>query len=811
MKRIFALSLLMTLTLSLMLSACSDMGDSGLTDFDGDGIADESDSCPEIPNSLQTDTDGDGIGDECDSTPGVSASADRDNDGFTDLNDNCPAIYNHDQTDADEDGVGDACDNCISVPNRDQVDSNSDGIGDLCTTAIIDRDSDGIADSTDNCPIDPNTDQLDSDGDTVGDLCDNCPQTPNFSQVDSNYDGTGNACESATAPLDKVIPVEPEQCHDGIDLSIAASDEFNHTSNLGSVTSSALTCETTKPCVITVATPQGGTGLYKFSSTTPAILTYDVAGKKFTSNQNLTVGRHQISFKLTDTGCGTTHNHTVTKVIVIDVVENAALPKPYDAQPISIVGSICYLNQPCSIKLAVKKTVGCSINWEITGTDVGAAGSGKTLTWAGITGDEKTLQGTFTAPAAVGDHAFSAKIALSSATDSRCAVSPGTEKEFTITVEAAPPALMPESCGGVEIPIEFPAGESTANIIPDGAQLTAIKALRINPTEELTHALITVGIGDLPNAATNASASIEFCPIIGRTFLGDDGKYHAATIEGVDILRNFRIHLRPEAGAEDDALLLSSVQIYYETPEDETSHVAYLNPCVDRWILVGGTKKFSDRDTAICAQMSTGADGTAMKVMLEFNGNNPSPNTSGGNYTLPGGLGPWMGVRQIAGIAGEDKFNLKLDMEWGKWSSTQDDHLDFAPNAKSSYGGSTYNSPIFRDDDPPAVRVLYNPYPPVKYTTDATGKKVCVKDPATNLCQKVLDDGWDFAGGKVTVFNPARFEKEDSAKNDTMYGIDIPAHRFNGTTETFNGDGLTLNKCDWDLNLTEILWSGIVF
>ena len=52
-----------------------------MTDFDGDGIADDVDNCSSNPNPAQEDYDGDGIGDICD--------PDDDNDGVLDTADAC--------------------------------------------------------------------------------------------------------------------------------------------------------------------------------------------------------------------------------------------------------------------------------------------------------------------------------------------------------------------------------------------------------------------------------------------------------------------------------------------------------------------------------------------------------------------------------------------------------------------------------------------------------------------------------------------------------------------------------------------------
>lgn len=63
--------------------------DGGPSDVDGDGIADDVDSCPAIANPTQHDEDGDGVGDPCDL---------------------CPHLPDPTQPDRDLDGVGDDCD-----------------------------------------------------------------------------------------------------------------------------------------------------------------------------------------------------------------------------------------------------------------------------------------------------------------------------------------------------------------------------------------------------------------------------------------------------------------------------------------------------------------------------------------------------------------------------------------------------------------------------------------------------------------------------------------------------------------------------
>lgn len=93
------------------------------------------------------------------STPQFNALAatDFDGDGIPNQTDNCPLIRNQSQTDQDADRIGDACDNAVEVKNFSQIDVDRDGVGDII----------------DNCKLEANPDQKDRDNDGSGDICDN--------------------------------------------------------------------------------------------------------------------------------------------------------------------------------------------------------------------------------------------------------------------------------------------------------------------------------------------------------------------------------------------------------------------------------------------------------------------------------------------------------------------------------------------------------------------------------------------------------------------------------------------------------------
>lgn len=203
----------------------------GLSDTDGDGVADDVDNCPLTPNPDQADTDAFCIPGMCYICPtpfGWTICCDeptcvRISDGVGNACDNCPRAWNPGQEDADSDGVGDICDNCRYTPNPQQKDSDSDcpetrlcgevecsgpryasdpRCGDACDNCPgvynpdqRNSDTDTMGDACDNCPGMTNQDQLDEDGDGVGNVCDNCPGYHNPSQADDDNDGVGNACD----------------------------------------------------------------------------------------------------------------------------------------------------------------------------------------------------------------------------------------------------------------------------------------------------------------------------------------------------------------------------------------------------------------------------------------------------------------------------------------------------------------------------------------------------------------------------------------------------------------------------------------
>lgn len=130
------------------------------------------DRCKDAPAPRAGDRDGDGIADDRDTCPDEPENYN----GFEDT-DGCP-----DDPDTDGDGIPDSIDACPLEPEDKDGYLDEDGCPDL------DADADGIPDERDKCPIDPEDHDgfedadgcpdEDNDGDTVKDVDDACPNTP---------------------------------------------------------------------------------------------------------------------------------------------------------------------------------------------------------------------------------------------------------------------------------------------------------------------------------------------------------------------------------------------------------------------------------------------------------------------------------------------------------------------------------------------------------------------------------------------------------------------------------------------------------
>jgi OmpA-OmpF porin, OOP family len=152
-------------------------------DADGDGIADEEDTCPNEVGSAEgkgcPDIDGDGVIDRLDNCPqergivSLNGCPDRDSDGIADKDDACPdqageATYNG-CPDRDGDGIVDSKDEC------------PDAKGSVALGGCPDTDGDGIVDKMDACPREKGTKAdngcpaKDIDQDGIADKDDLCP------------------------------------------------------------------------------------------------------------------------------------------------------------------------------------------------------------------------------------------------------------------------------------------------------------------------------------------------------------------------------------------------------------------------------------------------------------------------------------------------------------------------------------------------------------------------------------------------------------------------------------------------------------
>jgi len=129
--------------------------DRAVCDTDGDGLADDKDSCPKQAGPVE-----------------LKGCPDSDKDGIADKNDECPLkpglIEFHGCPDTDKDGVEDRKDRCPKIAGLRQL------------QGCPDADGDGIEDSKDKCPNEAGPEKYqgcpDSDGDGLIDREDKCPQ-----------------------------------------------------------------------------------------------------------------------------------------------------------------------------------------------------------------------------------------------------------------------------------------------------------------------------------------------------------------------------------------------------------------------------------------------------------------------------------------------------------------------------------------------------------------------------------------------------------------------------------------------------------
>ena len=209
----------------------------GISDKDGDGIADKNDNCPEIPGLAQfngcPDTDGDGIMDSEDKCPMVAGVAalqgcpDADGDGIADNMDKCPHTAGLKKfngcPDTDGDGIADNMDKCPKVA----------GMAKYNGCPPPDADGDGFADDVDNCPNVKGTVNgcPDTDGDGIIDKNDDCPKVAGTVKgcPDKDKDGIADKNDScpevAGIPANKGCPPVKKEVKEKI-MSIAKAIYF---------------------------------------------------------------------------------------------------------------------------------------------------------------------------------------------------------------------------------------------------------------------------------------------------------------------------------------------------------------------------------------------------------------------------------------------------------------------------------------------------------------------------------------------------------------------------------------------------------
>ena len=133
----------------------------GITDADGDGVANGEDACPNVKGSPKAkgcpDQDGDGVADAEDACPGLpgekqlAGCPDTDGDGLADAADACPQAAGKAEhqgcPDTDGDGLADQLDGCpeLAGPTENKG------------CPLTDTDGDGLADEVDRCPEEAGT------------------------------------------------------------------------------------------------------------------------------------------------------------------------------------------------------------------------------------------------------------------------------------------------------------------------------------------------------------------------------------------------------------------------------------------------------------------------------------------------------------------------------------------------------------------------------------------------------------------------------------------------------------------------------
>jgi len=168
----------------------------GKKDSDGDGIADESDSCPNEPEDFDGFEDSDGCAEDDNDKDEIPDKIDKcplipeDLDGYLD-SDGCP------EEDNDGDGIKDAQDKCPNEPE------DFDGADDADGCPENDNDGDDVQDDEDKCPKEQEDfdgwldkdgcPELDNDGDGIEDELDKCPnESESFNGFEDN-DGCPDA------------------------------------------------------------------------------------------------------------------------------------------------------------------------------------------------------------------------------------------------------------------------------------------------------------------------------------------------------------------------------------------------------------------------------------------------------------------------------------------------------------------------------------------------------------------------------------------------------------------------------------------